>query len=257
MTRLEAIRLARMTLAEGRFNNPGAERRFNDARADRAYEAAFREANLGTPDDDPAGVGARVAASAVRAPVVAALDDWAACAADGRRRAWVLGVARRADPDAWRDRARDPAAWEDPAALAGLARTAPVTDQPLSLLVALGSGCRPRRRRDRVPGPRPAGGPGRLLGEPRPGQRRRERRDAGAAVDCYLQASKARKDSAAAYNNLGLAWYVRYDLPAAIECFHSRPSDRPQVRPGVQQPRSHPLGQGVAPRCDPPVPGGR
>ena len=66
VTQLEAIRLARMTLAEGHFN-PGAERRFNDARAARAYEAAFREARVGAPDDDPAGMAARVAASTERA----------------------------------------------------------------------------------------------------------------------------------------------------------------------------------------------
>ena len=56
-----------MTLAEGRFN-PAAERRFNNARADRDYEAAFREAGVGAIDDDPEDVAARVAASAVRAP---------------------------------------------------------------------------------------------------------------------------------------------------------------------------------------------
>ena len=65
--RVDAIRLARMTLVEGRYNH-GADRRFNDARADRVYETAFREAHVGTPADDPGGVGARVAASAATAP---------------------------------------------------------------------------------------------------------------------------------------------------------------------------------------------
>ena len=54
------------------------------------------------------------------------------------RRDWVLRVARGADPDAWRDRVRDPAAWGDGAALAELARTAPVAEQPPTLLLALG-----------------------------------------------------------------------------------------------------------------------
>jgi serine/threonine-protein kinase len=137
VSRLEAIRLARMTLVEGRFNRE-ADRRFNDARADRAYETAFREAHVGTPADDPGGVGARVAASVVRPPIVVALDDWAVCAADERRRAWALAVARRADPDAWRDRARDPAAWGDQAAITSLAQSAPLAVQPASLLGALG-----------------------------------------------------------------------------------------------------------------------
>jgi serine/threonine-protein kinase len=47
-------------------------------------------------------------------------------------------VARGADPDAWRDCTRDPDAWEVGAALAELARTAPVAEQPPPLLLALG-----------------------------------------------------------------------------------------------------------------------
>ena len=69
---------------------------------------------------------------------MAALDDWAVCATDARRRAWILDVARRADPDAWRDGVRDPAAWTDRTALAELAQTAPVAGQPAPFLVALG-----------------------------------------------------------------------------------------------------------------------
>ena len=247
VTRLEAIRLARLTLAEGHYN-PGAERRFNDGRANRAYEAAFREAHVGTPDDDPADVGARVAASAVRAPVVSALDDWAACAADGRRRAWVLMVARRADPDAWRDRARDPAVWEDPAALARLAGSAPVADQPLSLLVALGE------RLQAVGGD----GTGFLsrVRQAAPddfwvnlvlGNAFREQGDAGAAANCYQQAIKVRKDSAVAYNNLGLVSFGSSRPARGHRTLPPGAPDRPQIRPGVQQPRPLPESQGVAP----------
>jgi serine/threonine-protein kinase len=231
VAQLEAIRLVRMTLVEGRFN-PRTERLFNDARADRAYEAAFLAARVGTPGDDPAGLGVLVAAMAVRAPVVAALDDWAACAADGRRRAWVLSVARRADPDAWRDRARDPAAWEDPAALAGLARTAPVADQPLSLLVALGerwmavggdgTGFLSRVRQ---------AAPADFWTNLALGKALQEKRDVTAAADCYLQALKARNDSATAYNNLGVALYLRYDLPAAIERFQQALRIDPRFAP--------------------------
>jgi serine/threonine-protein kinase len=48
-------------------------------------------------------------------------------------------VARKADPDpdGWRDRIRDPASWEDPAALAELARTVPLSGSSVSLLLAL------------------------------------------------------------------------------------------------------------------------
>jgi serine/threonine-protein kinase len=77
----------------------------------------------------------------VRGALVAALDDWAVCAAGKGRQAWMLRVARRADPDpqGWRDRARDPVAWGDPTALAELARTAPVADpSSVPLLLAVG-----------------------------------------------------------------------------------------------------------------------
>ena len=58
-TRLAAIHLDRATLALGRFNAL-AERRFNNARADRNYESAFRAAGFGAIGDDPAGVAAQV-----------------------------------------------------------------------------------------------------------------------------------------------------------------------------------------------------
>ncbi len=136
-TRLDAIRLARATMLALR-PNPAADRRFNNTRADREYESAFREAGFGAIGEDPAGMAARVAASAVREPLVAALDDWAVGAADESRRAWVLEVTRKAEPDVWRGRARDPAAWADRTALAALAQTAAVPGQPAALLVALG-----------------------------------------------------------------------------------------------------------------------
>ncbi len=137
VARLDAIHLNRATLVEGRFNAV-AERRFNNSRADRNYESAFREARFGAIGDNRAHVAARIAASASRPPLLAALADWAICAADERRRAWVLGVAQKADPDAWRDRARSPAAWADRTALAQLAGTAPVANQPAPFLVAIG-----------------------------------------------------------------------------------------------------------------------
>ena len=80
VARLDAIHLARATLVEGRFN-PAADRRFNNARADRDYESAFREAGVGAIGDDPADVARRIAASAVRQPLLVAL--------------WRLGGLRR------------------------------------------------------------------------------------------------------------------------------------------------------------------
>ena len=105
----------------------------------RRYEEAFREAGLGTSGDDPAEAAARVSASPAREALVAALDDWSACAVDLDQQAWVLAVVGRADdPDPWRDRARDPATWDDRDALAKLADAAPVAEQRPQLLVVLG-----------------------------------------------------------------------------------------------------------------------
>jgi len=53
---------------------------------------------LGGPGGDSAAVAARVRDSARRAEIVAALDDWASISADPARRAWLLAVARAADP---------------------------------------------------------------------------------------------------------------------------------------------------------------
>jgi serine/threonine-protein kinase len=127
--RLDAIRLDRAVGMVGRFNR---------AQSDRDYEKEFRAAGLGTLEDAPGAVAARVAVSPACRTLVAALDDWAVCAADPRRRAWLLQVARSADPDPWRDQVRDSAAWDDRAKLRKLAATAPVAEQSLQLLVALG-----------------------------------------------------------------------------------------------------------------------
>jgi serine/threonine-protein kinase len=111
----------------------------------RHYEEAFRQAGIGAPGDDPAEAAARVRASPVRGALVAALDDWAACAADRDQQAWVLAVVRQADPDPWRDRVRDPATWDDAGALRDLAARAPVGEQSPQLLAVLGARLRAKK----------------------------------------------------------------------------------------------------------------
>jgi serine/threonine-protein kinase len=109
------------------------------ATADMDYETAFREAGIGNAQDEPASVAARIRASAVREALVAALDDWAVSVTDKARRRWLLEVARLADPDQvdWRSRARNPNAWDDRAALAELAESAPVASPSVQLLLVL------------------------------------------------------------------------------------------------------------------------
>ena len=190
-------------LVGGRLN-PAADRRFNYARADRDYESAFREAGVGAIGDDPEGVARRIAASTVREPLLAALADWSACATLESRRAWVLEVARRVDPEPWRNRARDPVVWADRTALATTARTAPLSAQPVPFLVALGE-----RLWD-------LGGDGTdflaRVHQAHPddfwaaltlARALQEGADRKAAAAAYRRALELRGDSAAVYNNLG------------------------------------------------------
>jgi serine/threonine-protein kinase len=134
--RLDHIHLGRVGVVAGRYHT-----RPNKIRADRAYEAAFRDGGLGEVHDDPEAVAARVRASRLRPALIAALDDWAYCAAaDQERQAWLLEVAELADPDSTdlRHRLRDPAVWKDPAALSELSASVLKSKPSVELLVALG-----------------------------------------------------------------------------------------------------------------------
>src|SRR5262249_29815594 len=73
----------------------------------------------------------------------AALDGWAGITPweEDRLFHWLLGVARRADPDpAWRDRFRDPSVRRDRAALERLAREATGGELSPQVLPPLGGG---------------------------------------------------------------------------------------------------------------------
>jgi serine/threonine protein kinase/tetratricopeptide (TPR) repeat protein len=221
VSRLNAIRLNRATvvaIGEGR-SNTAAEMHFNNARADRDYEEAFREARSGEGQDNREGVATLVAASAARAALVAGLDDWAVCATDKGRKDWLLAVARRADPDAWRERVRDPVAWGDPAALAELARTAPAEVQPVPLLVALGERLQatggdaiPFLRRVQRAHPEDFWA-NLALGDAL------SKREPEEAVDYHRRARAARPEATAAYNNLGLALSAQRRWDEAIDSY--------------------------------------
>ncbi|HEY2588994.1 MAG TPA: tetratricopeptide repeat protein, partial [Tepidisphaeraceae bacterium] len=99
---------------------------------------AFREFRVGTIDEPAATVAARIRASPVRAAIVAALDDWAFCFNDESRRLWLLDVARRADPDPWRDRVRNAANWGNLPVLNELAANPDLGHESVPLLLVLG-----------------------------------------------------------------------------------------------------------------------
>ena len=88
--RLDTIRLDRCTLVDGHFDR---------LRSDREYEETFREAGLSPFVEEAKVVADRIKESPGAAAPVAALDDWAVCAANSLRRASLLVVARLADPD--------------------------------------------------------------------------------------------------------------------------------------------------------------
>jgi tetratricopeptide (TPR) repeat protein len=108
----------------------------DNSRIDREYEEVFRKFGLGTPDDDPSTVAARVANSPVSEALVTALDGWALSASNSRLQ-WVLEVARRADPEPWRDRLRDLTAWNRVDILVQRTRDVPSSSLTPGLAVAL------------------------------------------------------------------------------------------------------------------------
>ena len=128
--RLDAIRLSRGYQVQSDY--------IDYAESSRRYVVAFREWGLGDLREDPDRVAARLKASPIHKALVAALDDWAACAAK-ELRDWVLRVAQRMDPNPWRNRARDPDRWARGESFPELADTASVEEQPVALMVAFGN----------------------------------------------------------------------------------------------------------------------
>jgi serine/threonine-protein kinase len=126
---LDTARLQTATPVEGRLGPGGPES---------LYEETLAKAGFGRPGDDSVAVAARVRDSAVREEIVAALDDWASITPDPARRAWLLAVARGADPDPALDRLRQPELWQDGPALTRLVREVPVEELSPQLLTALG-----------------------------------------------------------------------------------------------------------------------
>jgi serine/threonine-protein kinase len=129
--RLDGIRLKRVTRGELTYYK---------ARANQDYAEAFEQAELGTVSEEPSRVAARIDASAVRGALLAAVHDWLVCAPDKAQRGWLFAVVRHTGSarEGWRERVLDPAAWEDQRSLAELARTAPVEQESIFLLLALG-----------------------------------------------------------------------------------------------------------------------
>jgi tetratricopeptide (TPR) repeat protein len=79
----------------------------------------------------------RIRESSIRLPLVAALDFWALVTRDGSLRERLLDVARRADPDPWRDRVRQSEGWMQLDKLRQLTNEVNFAQQSPQLLAAL------------------------------------------------------------------------------------------------------------------------
>jgi serine/threonine protein kinase len=108
--------------------------------ADPAYAAAFASYGLDLNQLDPVVTAERVRVSSIRDELVIALDDWAWVKPNvdraGRER--VLTIARRADPDEWRNRLRDPSVVRNRESLEQLAARPEVASLPPTTTVLLG-----------------------------------------------------------------------------------------------------------------------
>jgi serine/threonine-protein kinase len=132
-TNLDAARLRAATPAQGRFKTAGAGSPY----AESLYEETLAKARLNL-QGEVGEAAARVRDSALRTELVAALDDWASITPDPARRAWLLAVARAADPDPSRDRLRQPALWDDGPELAKRVNELPADELSVQLTTALG-----------------------------------------------------------------------------------------------------------------------
>jgi serine/threonine-protein kinase len=195
---------------------------FDRASAIREYAAALREAGIGDETEAAEVVAARIRASAVREQLVAAVDHfWVLSNENPKRRAWLLAVARAADPDPWRNRFRDPAVWKERAAVERLAREAKVSELSPQILSALGDLLK-ERGADAVP----------LLTA---AQRRypsdfwlsfdlglvlRQAKRWDEAIGYYRAALALRPGTVAVYNNLGVALRHKGLVDEAIAEYH-------------------------------------
>jgi serine/threonine-protein kinase len=205
---LEGIRLKAGTVVGGKFDYVSA---------DREYASLFQDRGLAVEGEDPTALAARVRGSPARAQLVAALDDWASATGSADRRAWLLEVARGAEPGDWSNRFRDPAVRGKRAALEQLAREADVAKLSPQLLAALGLAL---GRQGADPVPLLAAAQRRqaadfwlnfLLGHALQGAKRDE-----MALGYYRAAVAARPGTSVVHNNLGNALHEKGRLDEAI-----------------------------------------
>jgi serine/threonine-protein kinase len=128
--RLDSARNRGATVVAGEFDPSRAQ--------EPLYLSAFADAGLGQEGQDAKAAAAKVRGSEVRAELVDALDHWAGVTRDQTRRAWLLAVAREADPNPTRNRLRQPELWQDAARLTRAAQELPAAELTPQLMATVG-----------------------------------------------------------------------------------------------------------------------
>jgi tetratricopeptide (TPR) repeat protein len=131
---LDNIRLQTVELKEGKFDH---------ARADKEYAAAFHTYDIDIERLTPEEAAARLRDRTIKVQLAAALDHWAwvrrktqkGDAADRQR---LIAIARQVDPESWRNKLRDALEQQNDQVLKDLAAADDVAAQPAPTLVLLG-----------------------------------------------------------------------------------------------------------------------
>jgi serine/threonine protein kinase/Flp pilus assembly protein TadD len=216
VARLEEVRLG--------YADAIKDRGFDYEWKDGEYARVFREAGI-----DPVRLGAEAVdriPPAVRVPVAAALDDWAAThqrveGSGGRGWERLLAAARAADPDAWRGRLREAVAQKDRQALADLAAESKAAGLPAASLVRLGNALR------RIGAPQEAAAVLRRAYRRHPGDFWVNFELAHCLADAHLEealryytaAVALRPRSPGAHNDLGVALGKKKDVDEAVAAY--------------------------------------
>jgi superkiller protein 3 len=129
LAKLEFARLQQAEVKDGRFDSE---------RADPLYAEAFRQYNLPVLELEPAEAARRIADSAIREQLLAALVNWADVHPDLARSNQLVALVRLADDDPWRTQVLFPALdKKDWPRIARLARQPEALNQPPARLVLL------------------------------------------------------------------------------------------------------------------------
>ncbi len=195
---------------------------FDSSRSLAQYESMFRASGIGHRGDEPALVASRIERSNIQAILVSAIEDWAAITEDKADLDWLLQVARQAidDPTGWHQRVMTLGVWTKQSDLAQLLASAPVTENSVPLLLALGE----RYQRQ-------GGNPVELFKKCLKvrsndfwanlwlGLALRGQNDPVESIRYFQAAVAIRPDSVLAYNHLGLALTDLRRFDDAIEMF--------------------------------------